>query len=234
MKEEEPHAGLSDLNLSKELYMCFSATASFAASATLTALGIYALSRAKHPATYLLAAFPLIFAIQQASEGMVWLGLTNPAFQQFLAPATYFFLFFALAWWPFWIPLSLALLEPHILQKKILINLLTFGTFFAFYELFCLFYYGAIASIQGCHISYGITIPGELHSLLGVLYLIPAVIPFFVSSIWGMNLLAGAILASYVISYFFYYFCFLSVWCFFAAVLSMLIIAIIQKIDIQD
>lgn len=214
--------------------MCFSATASFAASATLTALGIYAVSKAKHKATYLLAATPLIFALQQASEGVVWLGLTNTAWQPFLTPATYFFLFFALAWWPFWAPLSLALLEPHILKKKILINLLTFGTFFALYMLFCLFKYGAVASIQECHIYYAITIPGEIHSLLGALYLIPAVIPFFVSSIWGMSILGGSIMASYLLSYFFYRFCFLSVWCFFAAVLSMLIIAIIQKVDIQD
>jgi hypothetical protein len=214
--------------------MCFSATASFAASATLTALGIYAFSRAKHPATYLLAASPLIFALQQASEGFVWLGLTNAAWQPFLTPAAYFFLFCALAWWPFWIPLSLALLEPHILKKKILINLLTFGTFFSLYMLFCLFYYGATASVQGCHIYYEITIPGELHNFLGVLYLIPGVLPFFISSIWGMNLLGIATTVSCIISYFFYHYCFLSVWCFFAAVLSMLIIAIIQKIDIQD
>ena len=222
--------------------MCFSATASFAASATLTALGIYACSRAKHPATYVLAASPFIFAIQQASEGFVWLGLANPAWQSFLTPATYFFLVCALAWWPFWIPLSLALVEPHILQKKILINLLTFGSFFAIYTLFCLFNYGATASIEQCHIFYDITIPvfydittpGELYTLLGALYLIPAVIPFFVSSLWGMSFLGAAVMASYVISYFFYRACFLSVWCFFAAVLSMIIIAIIQKIDIQD
>lgn len=214
--------------------MCFSATASFAASATLTALGIYACSRAKHPGTLLLAASPLLFALQQASEGMVWLGLTNPAWQQFLVPATYFFLFCALAWWPFWVPLSLALLEPNILRKKILINILTFGTFFALTMLFCLFNYGAVASIEGCHIYYAVTIPGELHPLLGLLYLIPAVVPFFLSSLWGMNLLGVAIMASYLASYYFYRVCFLSVWCFFAAVLSMLIIAIIQKIEIQD
>jgi len=211
--------------------MCFSATASFTASATLTALGILACSRAKHPATILLASSPLIFAIQQASEGFVWLALTNPAWQQFLAPATYLFLFCALSWWPFWIPLTLALLEPHILQKKILINLLTFGTFFALYMLFCLFYYGAIASIQECHIYYSVTIPGEIHTFLGALYLIPAVIPFFVSSIWGMKLFGSAVSISYAITYFFYQACFLSVWCFFAAVLSLMIVAIVTKID---
>src|SRR5271156_4872473 len=119
--------------------MCFSATASFAASATLTVLGLYACSRVKHRAMLILAASPLMFAIQQASEGFLWLALSNPAWQQLQIPATYFFLFCALVWWPFWVPLSLALLEPHILQKKILVNLLTFGTFFSFYMLFCLY-----------------------------------------------------------------------------------------------
>jgi hypothetical protein len=49
-----------------------------------------------------------------------------------------------------------------------------------------------------------------------------------------MGLMGAAIMASYAISYFFYRVCFLSVWCFFAAILSMLIIAIVQKIDIQE
>lgn len=213
--------------------MCFSATASFTASISLTILGILACRKAKHRDTLALAISPLIFAAQQASEGLVWLGLTNVAWQQFLIPATYFFLFCGLAWWPFWIPLSLTLLEPNILKKKILLNLLAFGTFFSLYMLFCLFNYGVATSIQQCHIYYAVTIPGELHSFLGALYLIPAVFPFFISSIWGMNVLGIAITASYAISYFFYRFCFLSVWCFFAAVLSMMIIAIVTHVEEQ-
>jgi hypothetical protein len=213
--------------------MCFSATASFTASVTLTILSLLACKQAKHRSTLLLACSPLIFALQQASEGFLWLALGNPAWQSVQLPAMYFFLFCALIWWPLWIPFTLTLLEPGILQKKILVNLLTFGVFFAMYMLFCLITYGATASIESCHIRYNVTIPGEIHMLLGALYLIPAIIPFFVTSIWGMAWLGTAISISYVISYIFYQTCFLSVWCFFAAVLSLLIIQIVYRLESQ-
>jgi hypothetical protein len=213
--------------------MCFSATASFTASVTLTILSLLAFKQAKHRSTLLLASSPLIFALQQGSEGFVWLALGNPAWQSVQLPATYFFLFCALIWWPLWMPLTLTLLEPHIVRKKVLVNLLTFGVFFSMYMLFCLITYGATAAIEGCHIYYNVTIPGEIHKLLSTLYLIPAVVPFFVSSIWGVAWFGTAIIISYVISYIFYQTCFLSVWCFFAAVLSLMIIQMISHLENQ-
>jgi hypothetical protein len=52
-----------------------------------------------------LAALPLFFGIQQFSEGLAWLGLTHerPALVQ---SAALVFLFFALTFWPFWLPFS--------------------------------------------------------------------------------------------------------------------------------
>ncbi len=213
--------------------MCFSATASFAASAILAVLSLLSFKEAKHRTMLLLACSPLMFALQQASEGFVWLSLTYPAWESIQWYASYFFLFCALIWWPLWIPLSLALLEPHILQKKILVNLLTFGCFFSIVMVMCLYTYGATPSIEGHHIYYALTIPGEIYSFLGVLYLIPAVLPFFVSSLWGMNILGGTIIASYAISYIFYRVCLLSVWCFFAAILSLIIFVIIRHLEKQ-
>jgi hypothetical protein len=218
--------------------MCFSATASFTASVTLAIIGLLACKQAKQRATFLLAFSPLIFALQQASEGVLWLSFTHPAWQLLQTPATYFFLFCALAWWPFWIPLTLTLLEPHVLQRKILLNLLTFGAFFSLYMLFCIGSYGASASITNCqadicHMHYAIQIPGDTYSLSAVLYLIPAVLPFFVSSIWGMQTLGASISLAYLVSYMFYQTHFLSVWCFFAAILSLWILIIVRHIERQ-
>lgn len=211
--------------------MCFSASASFTASVLLTLLSLLAFKQAKHRATLLLACSPLMFAFQQASEGFLWLSLTNSAWLSVHLPAMYFFLFCALSWWPVWSPFVLMLLEPHIVKRKILMNLFAFGAFFSLYMLYCLIAYGATASIEGCHIYYLVTIPGQIYTFMGVLYLIPTLIPFFISSIWGMQMLGVAITASYLLSYVFYRFCFLSVWCFFAAVLSMMILVIVNKIE---
>jgi hypothetical protein len=53
--------------------MCFSATASFTAGATLSALGIATLTQIRSRRELLLGSFPLLFAIQQFIEGLVWL-----------------------------------------------------------------------------------------------------------------------------------------------------------------
>lgn len=62
--------------------MCFSATASFVAAAGLAPVGIVSLVMARRlePERWRpLALMPILFAIQQALEGCVWLGLEAPA-----------------------------------------------------------------------------------------------------------------------------------------------------------
>src|SRR5690242_9093334 len=57
--------------------MCFSVGASFTASGILAVIGGFALVRA--PKYYrALAAIPLLFALQQFAEGVVWMTLTHP------------------------------------------------------------------------------------------------------------------------------------------------------------
>ena len=51
--------------------MCFSATASFSAGAFLLGLGTLTLKSARRPRELPFAAIPLLFAIQQLSEGVI-------------------------------------------------------------------------------------------------------------------------------------------------------------------
>ena len=62
--------------------MCFSAAASFTAGAVLTGIGVATLRKVEHPTYYLFASIPLLFAVQQFSEGVLWLTLpsANPDF----------------------------------------------------------------------------------------------------------------------------------------------------------
>ena len=59
--------------------MCFSATASFSAGAVLLGLGTLALKTASRPRELPFAAIPLLFAIQQLSEGVIWLTFRHEA-----------------------------------------------------------------------------------------------------------------------------------------------------------
>ena len=57
--------------------MCFSATGSFAVAAGLAGIGAVAVCRTKPPSHRLFAVIPLLFAIQQIAEGMVWLTMPS-------------------------------------------------------------------------------------------------------------------------------------------------------------
>jgi hypothetical protein len=101
--------------------MCFSAEASFAAAAVLVPAGGYCIARAaRHNLRYLpVALVPLAFAAQQFAEGFVWLGLRRDD-ADLVRDASRVYLFFALAFWPFMVPFSLCVRERRQKHRIIL------------------------------------------------------------------------------------------------------------------
>ena len=101
--------------------MCFSAPASFAVGAALVPAGVYCVRSAfKKSIRHLpLALTPLVFAAQQFAEGAVWVGVgrEDPAL---VRSASLVYLFFALSFWPAWIPLSLLFPEDRRLARTII------------------------------------------------------------------------------------------------------------------
>ena len=63
--------------------MCFSASASFGLGITLSAIGAACIKRINTPTAYFFGSIPLIFAIQQLSEGFLWLALSMPIYLYF-------------------------------------------------------------------------------------------------------------------------------------------------------
>ena len=59
--------------------MCFSASASFVAGVTLSAAGVATLKQAKRKTEIPFALMPLLFGIQQITEGVIWLTLRQDA-----------------------------------------------------------------------------------------------------------------------------------------------------------
>lgn len=120
--------------------MCFSATASFTAAAILGATGSFtfmsAIAQKRSIGEKMLAAFPIAFALQQAGEGMVWLGIygTLPAFLEPIAMAM--FIFAAYVFWPIMGPVTGYLLEPDGPRKKLFAVLIAGGCIIAGYLAF--------------------------------------------------------------------------------------------------
>lgn len=94
--------------------MCFSANVSFTASIVLAIIGTCLLKKTKKQIFVPLALIPWFFAIQQASEGFVWLALPEESF------ARNIFLFFAYFVWPIWVPFSVWFAEENRKRKQIL------------------------------------------------------------------------------------------------------------------
>jgi hypothetical protein len=91
--------------------------------------------------------------------------------------------------------------------------------------------YGVSAQALGCHIYYDVSIPASEEKVGTLLYLLTTVAPFFVSSLPYMNIFGFILLLSYIISYQFYFTYLISIWCFFAAILSSLAYVIIVQLN---
>ena len=98
--------------------MCFSSAASFGAAALLAVAGIASIAKARRQKDMLFAAIPILFALQQMAEGLLWLSIDNLALRPLRTDLTYFFLFVAESVWPVWVPLSLLLMERSRFAKR--------------------------------------------------------------------------------------------------------------------
>lgn len=198
--------------------MCFSAPASFISAGVLAAVGAASLFRVRRfPPLYALACIPLFFALQQLSEGMVWLSLEGTlSFSPYGNAAKSIFLFIAFIIWPFWIPFSLFVAEKEKGRKKILACFAIAGCLFALYNMYLGLTRQADVQILGKTLHYF----GDWPNLTPY-YLLLVALPCFLSSlkncqIWGLLLLITASAALLI-----YEQTFVSVWCFFAAIASI-------------
>jgi hypothetical protein len=203
--------------------MCFSAQASFTSSAVITAIGIATLTRVKEPKQVLFGAIPIIFGIQQCAEGVLWTTLKSGAHQSLQNTAMYVFLITALVIWPVMISLSTLFLETKRIRRTILTGLLMGGGLLSLFYAWCLVFYNVRPEIQSFHMDYINNFPSGWTKAAFVLYLAVTITPLFVSSVKRMRLFGGLIAVSCLVTGIFYAQYLTSVWCFFAAVISMAI-----------
>ncbi|MBI3259008.1 MAG: hypothetical protein HYZ54_06000 [Ignavibacteriae bacterium] len=217
--------------------MCFSATASFGAGVVLSAISYATTKKAQSPSQFVFASIPLIFCIQQISEGFLWLALTDTAFLPLKYSTMYVFLIFAQIVWPTWIPLSIFILEKNSKRKKILKLFVGIGALVSLYLGYCMVTNTVDAKIIGYHVSYEQDYPLAFQFTSGLLYIVATILPSLFSSIKKMKILGAAIFISYFMTRMFYEDYIISVWCFFATVISLVVLAImyeVKKIKIES
>jgi hypothetical protein len=202
--------------------MCFSASASFVTAGITGAIGIVALTRVKGPREVPLAATPLLFALQQGIEGLLWLSLTQVTEGSRSAPLTVLYLFFAEAFWPVYAPIAVWLIEPNESRRHLMVICLGIGAGIGAYLLWWILGHPHFAAIWDGHIVY---VTEYRHSdAVGAAYLTATGLPLLLSSRRSVVVLGAIILAGLVVAYSFYWESFTSVWCYFAAAASVAIL----------
>lgn len=209
--------------------MCFSTTASFASGALLTTIGIISINKTRDISQFMFASIPLVFAAQQFSEGFVWIALSHNSSYGLQQAAINFFLVFALIIWPEWIPFAMLFIEGNHRRRIILGIFVGMGILFSNLSLYYLFAYHSSAHILRFHIYYELDIPNGGRILLGFLYLFPTILSLFVSSVKKVRIMGCLVLLSYLVTKLFFKDYVVSVWCFFAATISVMIYYILAR-----
>lgn len=198
--------------------MCFSATASFTAGTALSAVGVVTISKIRRKSDVLFATIPLIFGIQQLTEGVIWLSSQSSTLQTVM---TNIFSFFSHVFWPTFIPLSILLMENIVWRRKILSAFVAIGSVVSVYLLYFLVTEPIRAEIVGNSISYDSPHFYEVPMLL--FYFAATCVSCLFSSHRFVNVCGIFAFVSAFIAYQFWAATFISVWCFFAAVMSLVI-----------
>ncbi len=208
--------------------MCFSATASFTVAAVLAPVAAYSLATARRePRWSALAVYPLAFGVQQAIEGVLWLALAA-GHQDLVALAARGFLFFSHFFWPAWVPLSIWCLETQSepWRRRALFALVVSGLLFGLsISLPSLIRHDWLSvEIVDGSIEYNTVLiyDGVVgRTVLKVAYAAIVVCALVLSTERLVQVFGGIILVSLLVAEHYFAHAFISVWCYFAAVLSI-------------
>ncbi len=203
--------------------MCFSATANFVGSGVLGAGGVATLTKVKHRRELLFAALPALFAVHQFIEGFVWLGLDGILSPNVAHDMGAAFMLYAQGLLPFLLPLSVLLFEPNAKSRRRMLPFAVVGGVTALYMLWALTAYPLQLYVRGNSIVY--INQATNHTTVAVLYVIATCGSLFFSKIKMMVFFGAANLAILLVVLTVKRYAFTSLWCAYAAVASVIILA---------
>jgi hypothetical protein len=211
--------------------MCFSAVANFVGSGALAAVGVVTLTKVKHRRELLFASLPTLFAIHQFIEGFVWLGLDgilSPAVTHDMAAA---FMLYAQGLLPFLLPMSVLLFEPDMKSRRRMVPFLVIGAGTTLYILWALTAFSLQVYVRGNSIVY--INPATNNTTVAILYVIATCGSLFFSKVKDMVIFGAANLAILLVVMAFKRYAFTSLWCAYAAIASVIILAYFWKSGAQ-
>jgi hypothetical protein len=209
--------------------MCFSAAASFGAAAVLLPAGAASMSRARKVDRRYLAfcTLPLLFGLQQFSEGAIWIA-GDRGYSDWVDYLSLTYMFFSWLAWPIWIPFSVYFLEPSN-RRPIYLVLSILGGMLGATQYFPYFAHDGwlTTTFLPRAISYG----GKelLDFVIGreatyAAYLFLVIAPLVLSSEKTAKVFGLLLTAVVAVTYVFFSYAYISVFCFGGAVMSLYIV----------
>jgi len=199
--------------------MCFSASASFIVGGSLAALGAVIIKRTEKQTELPFAAIPLLFGIQQIIEGVLWVAaIYDAALLQLIT--TYMYTMFSHVLWPMYMPFAIGLMEPEQWRKKA-IWVFQFAGIVVGFHMLVLITTQPLTAVVDEHIIYVSTHFYDWPMM--ALYVAATCLGALFSSYPLVRLFGVLALLLLIVAHWFYTVAVFSVWCFFAAVLSMII-----------
>ena len=200
--------------------MCFSPAASFAAGAGLAVVGTVTLRKVRQRREIAFAAIPMLFAVQQLTEGVVWLTFRYPS-PLLNAVSTNIYSLFSHVLWPIYVPLAVLLIEPVKSRRRIVLLLQAAGVAVGLYLLVFMILEPIKSMPMGGHIVY--MSPHFFIGIVMTLYLAGTCVSMLVSTHIMAKVFGVVAILSFLLSYLYAKVALVSVWCFFAAVLSVIV-----------
>ncbi len=208
--------------------MCICAEVSFGLAAALVPAGIYCVNcvSTKNPRLLPIAIIPIFFGVQQISEGLIWTGLRTYD-TQLVTISGLVFLFFALVFWPFWIPFCAYFNQRDKQIRRIQAAITAFGLALGLVVYIPLLndFVSPVAEVQHHSIHYNVqntTTFQYVPKLIWELFYVAVVAsPLIFSPTRKFVFLGVALVLSAAISFIVFWYAFASVWCLVAAFQSL-------------
>lgn len=183
------------------------------------------------------ALIPFLFGIQQMLEGVVWLGIDGAIPNGFQIKATYIFAAFALIIWPTYFPFSMFYYEPNQKLRKITLLFLLAGLAVSLTSSWFILTHNLDSYVSCEHLkcsSVIYQIKGDFiqNDHLLILYNMCLIAPFFITT---NKVIRNCFAPAYLLSIPFSQMIvdhiqeFSSVWCFIAAMLSIILVFSFNK-----
>ena len=211
--------------------MCFSFEVSFAAAAVLIPAGAATMTRAarREPRYLAIATLPLLFGLQQLFEGLVWTASTGDARQ--LETYALAYMFFSWLAWPIWVPFSTYFIEPCG-RRYVYLVFAIFGGMVGALQYIPYFAHEGWLAVRFFPraISYEGTVLFDLimrREFTYALYLFAILAPLLTSSLRSINVFGLLISMVVIVTYLFFSWAHISVFCFGGALMSLYLIYLV-------